>query len=405
MKKNFFRVSAKYFVPMILGIVAVGCSSDDNNGGSNNEDEYLLRGELSDRRELKSGETYILSGGFTVKNGGLLKINKGVTIISEDDGDVDYILVEQGGMIDAQGTANEPIVMTSDLKEPGAWGGIHICGRAPINLEGGSGKSEIGDATYGGSDINDNSGTLRYIRLEYTGFAFSEEKESNGFTFYGVGSGTTCEYLQAYMGADDGFEWFGGSVDAKYFVSTGSGDDSFDWTEGWNGRGQFWVAQQVAAEGDCLIEADNNGSNNMSTPISYPTIANLTMIGNNLSASSRGIRLRAGTHVKMYNALVTGKDRAVTTETEGTENSFLNGTSVVEHTYVSTSFVHSNSEVNLVGKTGNAEGQTITFDGIVSTIDGGKDMSAVDSYFTKAEYKGAISSSNNWTLGWTKGVN
>ncbi|MGL4411015.1 MAG: hypothetical protein ACRCZM_10380 [Bacteroidales bacterium] len=405
MKKNFFRVSAKYFVPMILGIVAVGCSSDDNNGGSNNEDEYLLRGELSDRRELKSGETYILSGGFTVKNGGLLKINKGVTIISEDDGDVDYILVEQGGMIDAQGTANEPIVMTSDLKEPGAWGGIHICGRAPINLEGGSGKSEIGDATYGGSDINDNSGTLRYIRLEYTGFAFSEEKESNGFTFYGVGSGTTCEYLQAYMGADDGFEWFGGSVDAKYFVSTGSGDDSFDWTEGWNGRGQFWVAQQVAAEGDCLIEADNNGSNNMSTPISYPTIANLTMIGNNLSASSRGIRLRAGTHVKMYNALVTGKDRAVTTETEGTENSFLNGTSVVEHTYVSTSFVHSNSEVNLVGKTGNAEGQTITFDGIVGTIDGGKDMSAVDSYFTKAEYKGAISSSNNWTLGWTKGVN
>jgi len=212
MKKNFFRVSAKYFVPMILGIVAVGCSSDDNNGGSNNEDEYLLRGELSDRRELKSGETYILSGGFTVKNGGLLKINKGVTIISEDDGDVDYILVEQGGMIDAQGTANEPIVMTSDLKEPGAWGGIHICGRAPINLEGGSGKSEIGDATYGGSDINDNSGTLRYIRLEYTGFAFSEEKESNGFTFYGVGSGTTCEYLQAYMGADDGFEWFGGCV-------------------------------------------------------------------------------------------------------------------------------------------------------------------------------------------------
>ncbi|MGL4992785.1 MAG: hypothetical protein ACRC6R_01425 [Bacteroidales bacterium] len=405
MKKNFFRVSAKYFLPMMLGIIAVGCSSDDNNGNGGNEDEYLLRGELTDRLELKSGETYILSGGFTVKNGGLLKINKGVTIISEDDGDVDYILVEQGGMIDAQGTANEPIVMTSELKEPGAWGGIHICGRAPINLEGGTGKSEIGDATYGGSDINDNSGTLKYVRLEYTGFAFSEEKESNGFTFYGVGSGTTCEYLQAYMGADDGFEWFGGSVDAKYFVSTGSGDDSFDWTEGWNGRGQFWVAQQVASEGDCLIEADNNGSNNLSTPISYPTIANLTLIGNNLTSANRGVRLRAGTHVKMYNALVVGKDRAVTTETEGTENSFLDGTSVVEHTHVSTSFVHSNSEVNLVSKTGNAEAQTITFDGIVGTISGGKDMSAVDSYFTKAEYKGAISTSNNWTLGWTKGVN
>lgn len=404
MKKNLFRVTAKFILPMLIGAVAVGCSNDDSNG-PNNSDEYTLRGELTDRLELQSGETYILSGGYTVKNGGLLKINKGVTIISEDDGDVDYILVEQGGMIDAQGTANEPIVFTSENKEAGAWGGIHICGRAPINLVGGAGKSEIGDANYGGTDLNDNSGILKYIRLEYTGFAFSEEKESNGFTFYGVGRGTTCEYLQSYMGADDGFEWFGGNVDGKYLVSTGSGDDSFDWTEGWNGRGQFWVAQQVSGEGDCLIEADNNADNNLSTPVSYPTIANLTLIGNNLSTAVRGVRFRAGTHVKMYNALVTGKERAVTTETAGTEDSFLNGTSVVEHTHVSTSFVHANSAVALATKTGNAEGQLFTLNSIVGTVAGGKDMSAVDSYFTKAEYKGAVPASNNWTLGWTKGVN
>lgn len=404
MKKNLFQVSAKFLIPTLIGAVAVGCS-EDNKGGIFDGDEFTLRGELSDLLELKSGETYILSGGYTVKKGGVLKINKGVTIISEDDGDVDYILVEQGGVLDAQGTANEPIVMTSDNKEAGDWGGIHICGYAPVNLEGGTGKSEIGDANYGGTDSNDNSGVLKYIRLEYTGFAFSDEKEANGFTFYGVGRGTTCEYLQSYMGADDGFEWFGGTVDGKYLVSTGSGDDSFDWTEGWSGRGQFWIAQQISGEGDCLIEADNNQANNLLTPISYPTIANLTLIGNNLSTAQRGVRLRAGTHVRMYNALVVGKDRAVTTETDGTENSFLNGTSVVEYTHVSTSFVHANAAVDLVSKTGNADAQNITFNGVIGSVAGGKDMSVVDSYFTKAEYKGAVSSSNNWTLGWTKGLN
>ena len=105
--------------------------------------------------------------------------------------------------------------MTSEKKEAGAWGGLHICGKAPINVEGGKGTSEIGDAPYGGDDAADNSGVLKYIRLEYTGYAFSEESESNGVSFYGVGNGTTVEHLQAYKGSDDGFEWFGGTVNVK----------------------------------------------------------------------------------------------------------------------------------------------------------------------------------------------
>lgn len=395
---------SKAFMMMLASATLVACSDSSNDETKTEDsDEYVLQGELTGTKELKTGQVYVLKGGYHVKKGGMLKISEGVTVLSEDDGDVDYILIEQGGSINAQGTASKPIVMTSDLKEPGAWGGIHICGRAPINLEGGSGKSEIGDASFGGTDVNDNSGVLRYVRLEYTGYAFSEEKESNGFTFYGVGAGTQAEYLQAYKGADDGFEWFGGTVNGRYLVSTGSGDDSFDWTDGWCGKGQFWVAQQMSNEGDCLIEADNRSSNVLLQPISNPTLSNLTLIGNNSATAKRGARFRAGTYVKMYNTLVAGKPEAVTTETAETENSFVNGQSVIEHTLVSTIF--KSGVAGLATADGNAENALINFtNGYVGVVDGGKDISVTDSYFVKAAYKGAVPADNDWTKGWTKSL-
>ncbi len=289
---------------------------------------------------------------------------------------------------------------------------MHICGRAPINLTGGKGISEIGDVVFGGTNPADNSGTLRYVRLEYTGFAFSEIKESNGLTMYGVGNGTTIEYVQTYKGADDGFEWFGGTVNAKYLVSTASEDDSFDWTDGWIGKGQFWVAIQDqtapgadgTAKGDCLIEADNREDNFTNTPISCPTIANLTLVGNNdTNQQQRGIRLRAGTYVKMYNVLVKGKTNSLTTATAQTEQSFLDGKSVVEYLYADKAFKYeNNAALGLENKTGNAVNQVITFtNGYVGTVAGGKDLSS-DSFFTKAEYKGAVPADNNWTAGWTR---
>jgi hypothetical protein len=312
----------------------------------------------------------------------------------------------------ANGTKDKPIVMTSTRETPGAWGGLHICGKAPINLAGGTGKSEIGDATFGGTNPADNSGILKYVRLEYTGFTFNSEKESNGVTLYGVGNGTSIEYVQTYKGADDGFEWFGGTVNAKYLVSTASEDDSFDWTDGWVGKGQFWVAYQDqtapktdgSANGDCLIEADNREDNFTNTPVSSPTLANLTLIGNNdANAQKRGIRLRAGTQVKMYNVLVTGKPNSLTTATAETEQSFLDGKSVVEYLYADNVFKYeNNAALDLESKTGNAVNQTITFtNGYVGTVAGGKDLSA-DSFFTKAEYKGAVPANNDWTAGWTK---
>ena len=300
----------------------------------------ILKGELTANKTLLKDKVYALSGEYIVKTGATLTIQEGVKIVAKtDDESVDYILVQQGAKIEAVGTKENPIIMTSDKKESGAWGGLHICGKAHTNAENGEGTSEIGNAAYGGSADNDNSGTLKYIRLENTGYALDSEHEANGISFYGVGNGTTVEYVQAYNGSDDGFEFFGGSVDVKHMVVTNCSDDSFDWTEGWNGRGQFLVAYQEAEETlgfdcDCLMECDNNGKNFAATPVACPTLANLTLIGN--GGEKQGVRLRAGTQVKMYNALITGKGKCLTTETTETEKALVDGTSVLNYVTLAT---------------------------------------------------------------------
>ena len=322
-----------YSLALIAGMsVLTACSSDDNNdnGGNGNngngneiENGTTLKGTITSDVTLTAGSTYKLSGEYIVEDGATLNIEAGVKIISIYDDIVDYILVKQGGKINAVGTSSAPIVMTSEKEEPGAWGGIHICGKAHTNAEGGKGSSEIGGATYGGNDDADNSGTLKYVRVEY---------EANGITFYGVGNGTTVEYCQAYKGSDDGFEFFGGSVNVSNLVSVSCSDDSFDWTEGWNGTATNLVAYQEAEETlgydcDCLIEADNNENNYAATPVAHPVLKNLILVGNNSAAGNRGIRLRRGTQVEIDGAKVCGKKNAVTLESEETENALLAGTS------------------------------------------------------------------------------
>lgn len=406
MKKNWkFATMA-----LIAGVslFATSCSSDEdpvNNPGDGGEDTYVLDSDITENVTLETGKTYTLNGGVHVKSGATLTIQPGVTIVAQHDETVDYILIEQGAKIDAQGTAAQPIVMTSEKKEAGAWGGLHICGYAHTNN--GSGKSEIGNAPYGGNNDADNSGTLKYIRLEYTGYAFDEEHEANGVSFYGVGNGTTVEHLQAYQGSDDGFEFFGGSVNVKYMVVTSCSDDSFDWTEGWNGKAQFLVAYQEGESSlgyacDCLMECDNNGTNNAATPVAHPTIANATLIGN--GGDAQGVRLRAGTQVELYNTIITGKGKPLTVETNETENALKDGTSKLEYVAISGELsskqgIYTNAD--FAQATGNLTNQEFSWTGkYVGILDGGKDLSA-DSFFTKTDYKGAVKSGDDWTSGWT----
>ena len=387
---------------------ATACNNTDNK-----PDDTTLKGEIptgttltgniTAYATLTSGSSYKLSGGLHVKAGNTLTIEPGVTVVAVDDDAPDYILIEQGAKIDAQGTASNPIVMTSELKKSGAWGGIHICGRAHTNAGEGV-LSEIGNAPYGGSDDSDNSGTLRYIRLEYTGFALDEEHEANGISFYGVGNGTTVEYVQAYKGSDDGFEFFGGSVNVKHMVVTDCTDDSFDWTEGWNGRGQFLVAYQSGEEEcDCLMECDNNGNNFDATPVAHPILSNLTLVGDNSANNTRGIRLRAGTQAEIYNSIITGKAKCITLETEQTEQALLSGTSKLQHIAMSSDL---NSENGIytaemfAAATGNSTDYVNALaNDYVGTLSGG--VTPDDPFFTRVDYKGAVSASDDWTSGWT----
>ena len=324
---------------LIAGMfVFTSCSNNDDDPVIEEPDNSVLQGSIVSDLTLKSGNTYTLNGEFLVKEGATLNIEPGVKIVAQYDDRVDYILVEQGAKINALGTASAPIIMTSSKEEPGAWGGIHICGRAHTNAEGGKGSSEIGGATYGGSNDADNSGVLKYVRVEYTGYAFDEEHEANGMTFYGVGNGTIIENCEAYHGSDDGFEFFGGSVNVKNMVVVNCSDDSFDWTEGWNGKGENLVAYQENAstlgyDCDCLIEADNNENNYSATPVSHPVLKNLILVGN--GGSKQGIRLRRGTEVEITSAKVSGKGKAVAVESTETENALLNGKSKLTHVSIS----------------------------------------------------------------------
>ena len=343
MKANLLR-NATWAMVLCASMTAfTACDDDDDAAGvpaagvENGLDAATntLGGDVTSDLTLEAGKSYTLSGALQVKAPAKLTIPAGVTITANNDGQVDYILIEQGAKIDAQGTAQSPIVMTAENKSMGAWGGLHICGRAPINTQSGTGLSEIGNAAYGGSDNGDNSGILKYVRLEYTGFAFDEEHESNGISFYGVGNGTQVSYVQACNGSDDGLEFFGGTVNIDHCVVVDCTDDSFDWTEGWSGTGRYLVAYQTDSSCDCLIEADNNGDNFDASPVSHPMLENLTLVGNNSSENSRGVRLRAGTYVTMRNAQITGKPKALTVETEQTETALANGPSVLQNVAIS----------------------------------------------------------------------
>lgn len=414
--KRMKSVSWKFLtMSMVASMMAfAACSDDDEPTPDPNPTpeptpdpvEYVLEGEITEDLSLEAGQTYTLNGGVHVKSGATLTIPAGTKIVAQYDDVVDYLLIEQGAKINANGSAENPIVMTCDREEAGAWGGLHICGYAHTNASGGVGSSEIGAASYGGDNDADNSGTLRYIRLEYTGYAFDEEHEANGVSFYGVGNGTTVEYLQAYKGSDDGFEFFGGSVNVKHMVVTSCSDDSFDWTEGWNGKGQFLVAYQEAEstlgyDCDCLMECDNNGTDFAAEPIAHPILANVTLIGN--GGEKQGVRLRAGTQVELYNALISGKALPLTVETAETENALLEDTSKLQFVAISGELdskegIYVND--NFATGEGNLTNQEFSFDDIyIGTVEGGTEIS--DAFFDAAPYKGAVSADNNWTAGWT----
>jgi len=396
MKKSISTIFG--LVALSLATFTTSCSSDDNSNGGGNSSTFVLdrnnlKGDINDGEVILENGTYKLTGKLVVKNNAKLTIKPGVIIEATalpagQFAEVRYIAISQGGKIDVQGTATNPVVMTAVEKAPGKWGGLVLCGKAPIN-KGTSASAEVSDLTYGGTDVNDNSGSIKYLRIEYSGYSYNNEKEFNGLSMFGVGKGTTIEYVQAYEGSDDGFEWFGGTVDAKYLVvvnkdAVNVADDLFDWTEGWNGTGENWYGIRTNAS-NRGIEADNNSSNHMASPISNPTIKNLTLIGTagTPQSENQAIKLRVGTKAKFDNVVLKG---------------FPTGFDV-QH----------NESVGYVG-TGELKATRVKFEEVTTRAKGtNSDGTAanVDAVFTEdntATGAGNGSGIPTWATGWTLGL-
>lgn len=376
-------------------------SSDDNNPPSST---FVLnpvdfKGQINDGEVILNASTiYKLTGRLQVNTGATLTIPAG-TRIEGIGGTASFIAVAQGGKININGTVSNPVVMTSGLavKTPGDWGGLVICGKAPINrVTGGASTaaSEVAELTYGGTTAADNSGTIRYLRLEYCGAAFNSEKEFNGLSLFGVGSGTTVEYVQAFHGADDGFEFFGGTVNTSNLVSFGNEDDQFDWTEGWIGTNSNWYGKISFGKGNRGIEADNFELGFANTPLSNPTINNLTLVGPGSTASSAtypendGLKLRRGTRGIMTNVIVSGWADGFDVEHDET----ISG--------VGTSLKATN--VTFIDVTNNSKGRTTVVPPATSGVNA--DVSAVFALTTTATGAGNGVATPTWATGWTIGL-
>ena len=301
MKKNF-----KWAATALLAAATlfVGCSDDNGNNGDTggnggnggNDDggevtEVIDLGDGSDSYELSENMTltypniYHLKGFVYVPDGKTLTIEPGV-IIKGEKASKATLIIERGGKLMAEGTAERPIVFTSDKpagsRNPGDWGGIIICGKAPNNqgemtIEGGV------RSRHGGTDPADNSGVLRYVRCEFAGVEYSTDNEINGITFGSVGSGTQIDHVQVSYSGDDSFEWFGGTANATHLVALRTWDDDFDTDNGFSGKIQFALAMRDPETGDKSasngFESDNNSSAADTDPHTSAVFANVSLFG------------------------------------------------------------------------------------------------------------------------------
>jgi hypothetical protein len=374
------------------------------------ETYYILSGNITSSRTLSASRRWLLSGGVFVSNGTTLTIEAGTRIFAANDATTPFLSIQRGGRINAVGTAAAPIVFTTIKTVTGGaargdWGGIVLNGFARINICGSSdctAEGEGGSGTYGGSNDADNSGVMKYVRVEYAGKILGTDNELNGFSFNGVGNATVLEHLQAYKGSDDGFEFFGGTADLKWAVSTGNSDDSFDWSHGWRGRGQFWVVQQDAATGDNGMECDNWETTYTVTPFSEPKVSNFTLVGADDGSANHGLRLRHGTKGKLWNGLITGFAQGIRVGTE-CDAYVADGSLFVKNS----ALWNNTTTFNNAGiiETDVTYGNTTTsasLNGFIGTETAGAvDPSAVDSWFSSVTFKGAVQASDDWTAGWT----
>jgi len=297
-----------------------------------------LNGNVTASRTLKADTVYTLSGYVKVTNGATLTIEAGTRIVGDTTTPGSSLWILRGAKIEAQGTAAQPIVFTSARsagnRAPGDWGGIVIVGNGIINRTGATisteGPANISENYAGGNNNADNSGTLKYARIEFAGYDVSNGagQELNGVSMYAVGGGTRLEYVEVLSGLDDSFEFWGGAVQGRYLLSYESGDDHYDWSEGFQGKLQHIVAFQsqrlVPRPGTGTVSSDPRSveadgcdpgvtgcsvtTTGASEPYSNPTVANFTFVGTGalggFPSDGNGIVFRRGTGGWLQNGVI-----------------------------------------------------------------------------------------------------
>jgi len=392
---------------LFLGIAAalfIACEADDTsdivitdnsvtNNTTNNTDggdgeevtAVSLNGLYTQDLTLDPDIAYTVTGPVLMASGTTLTVPAGMTVEVEPIGVNAYIAIQQGAQINANGTAANPIVFTSNDAEPGPgdWGGLVVLGRAPINsTPDGSddiATSEVGALAYGGNIPADDSGVIRYVRIEYAGGAIDGNAELNGLSLYAVGNETIIDYVQVYEGSDDGFEFFGGTVEASHLVVVNAEDDSIDWTEGFTGVLTDVYVQHGGTINDKAFECDgfNTDFSNEAGYFSNPTVTNVTVVGGPNNAGE-AIRLRAGTQGTFTNVVVTDFEEAFDLDDAETGQGVLDDLlNIVDVTF-------NNVDVNLKNDTGAIFDESDVISGVGNGT--GTDVAT-------------------WGAGWTVGIN
>ncbi len=361
MKKMLKNIA--YVAVAIFTLTAVvSCNDSNNNGGGDTPTPPVTGNVIGDGSErfeitgnltLTANNVYTIRGFVFVTDGAVLTIEPG-TIIKGDKFTKGTLIVERGGKIMAEGTAEKPIVFTSaqepGQRNPGDWGGVIILGKAKNNatemtIEGGV------NSKHGGNDDTDNSGVFKYVRVEFGGIEYSTDNEINGITLGSVGSGTEFHHVQVSYAKDDSYEWFGGSVNATHLVALGTWDDTFDCDNGFSGKLQFLFgindpiyADKSASNG---IETDNNSSASVTPLMTSAVFSNMTLVGPVTNPSDyqdmgseggsgffqNAIQIRRNSQLSVYNSLIMGfpiglnidNDKSSTTQEAAAERNALGG--------------------------------------------------------------------------------
>ncbi|MBC7902078.1 MAG: hypothetical protein H7Y27_01585 [Gemmatimonadaceae bacterium] len=326
------------FFSTILAITAISCRKIEVDGDgttvinpppTGGGQTINLSGKITKDTVLSAANTYILKGPVYITNNAKITIEAGTTIKGQFTDPVGMLVITRGAKIEAKGTQDAPIVFTSASPVPksGDWAGIVILGKAKTNavfntvpgvgeIEGGVNDGD-GNGLYGGTDDNDNSGILQYVRIEYAGFAFLPDKEVNSLTMGGVGKGTTIDHVQVSYAKDDAFEWFGGNVNCNYLIAYKTQDDDFDTDAGFSGKIQFGLIVRDSAIADIsrseAFESDNDPNGTTTGPLTSPVFSNITAIGPKATLANNGnslylaaVQIRRNSQLSIFNSVFLG---------------------------------------------------------------------------------------------------